>query len=286
MFQKVLHKIRTDGPRGTLSHYGNSLALKMSTNYRQNPARFESMNTLQFIGFVFIDYVRKMLDRVTEFVDHALTNRNELDREALEEFTVRLLHPDLLDENSIVYAFGVSRHIETEEDIVERIGATVHMFDPTQPAIEFIEKREANPKLVFDPIGVWTETGPVRFYSDRRSWTKNLSVVNMYHTDDYIEAPCYTLNDIMERKNHDRIDLLKMDIEGSALPILIHMFEETTLRPPQIVGALERPHFVFNASLKEVVGYLMSKLRLFKLLKKEKYQIITHNNAEFTAVRS
>ena len=286
MFQNLRRMVREKGLMKTFRFYRGAFARVMSINYRQSPERFAQWPRVGQFVFVLFDYARKLCDSLMNHIERSIVSQQSLPREELEEFTIRLLDRKLLSKDSIVYAFGVSRHIETEEDLASRIGCTVHLFDPTKPAIEFMEKHAPDEKLVFDPIGVWTATGPIRFYIDRRSWVKNLSVVNMYHTKEYVEAPCFTLSDIMKRKGHERIDVLKMDIEGSALPVLTHMMKETKLRPRQIVGALERPHFVHNASLIEVLRVIFGKKNLFAMLRKEGYRIITHSAAEFTAVRT
>ena len=262
-----------------------TLARKLSPNYRRSPERFKEWHPVAAAGYVLFDYCRHLMDRAANVIERAMLGKNDLPRETLEEFEIRLIDRSLLAEDSVVYAFGVARHIETEELLAERVGCTVHLFDPTPPALEFMASRPKDPKLVFDPIGVWTSSGPVRFYFDRRETPKNLSVVNMYHTDDFMEAPCYTLTDIMRRHGHERIDVLKMDIEGSALPVLAHMLRETTLRPPQIVGALERPLFVFGTPFWEVAKVILGKAKLFRDLRKEGYRIRAHHAAEFTAVR-
>jgi len=286
MIGSIIRRVRRTGVRETYRYAGKLLAWHLSPNYKQNPEQFSSMGVLAFVGYLAFDGIRKALDNLAHSVDVALNGRSDIPRAVLEEFEIRLLRRDLLDKNSIVYAFGVSNHIETEELLAARVGCTVYMFDPTPPALEYIKSRTLDPRLIFDPIGVWIESGPLRFYTDRRSRNKNLSVVNMYHTDSYIEAPCYTLADIMKKYGHTRLDVLKMDIEGSALPVLLHMIEHTPLRPRQIVGALEKPQFAFDATFAEVLRVIRDKGRLFRALEREGYKIVTHRAAEFTAVRS
>lgn len=285
MIGKLVRRIRSQGLSLSIQQYEDAIGQRVSLNYRQDPKRFKAMPRLKRWWLFTVDFVRSIGDRLAKATDHVLNDHRDIARNELEEFDVRLVDPNHMSTSSIVYAFGVARHIETEEMLAQRFGCIVHMFDPTPPALEFMAARTPDPKLVFDPIGVWTESGPVRFYTDRRPTVKNLSVVNMYHTDSYIEAPCFTLFDIMKRYGHNRIDVLKMDIEGSALPVVLHMITETDIRPNQIVCSLERPHFVFNASLKEVASYLAKKRKLFTALKTAGYRILTYHVGDFTAVR-
>ena len=286
MLSGVLRKTREVGLRKSAYHYAKHVGLRMSPNYRQDTARFKRMSWPAFLGFLLFDCVRKTLDDIVCFIDNAFVGRKEIARQDLDEYVIRLLRSDLMNENSVVYAFGISRHIETEEEMAKRIGCTLHLFDPTPPAIEFMQKHTPNPKLVFEPIGVWTKTEILKFHWDRHRLRRNLSVINYYNVSEFIEAPCYTLTDIMKRKGHTHIDVLKMDIEGAALPVLLDMLKNTSIRPRQIVGALERPQFAYGASLMEVVRVLVAKAKLFSALEKAEYRTVTHDVAEFTAIRS
>lgn len=285
MIKKFIKRLKENGWRKTSLYYGKIFAWKMSPNYRQNPSRFKFWHSAALVAFLLYDYIRLILDRVISFADRILVGRKELDESSLEEFEIRLLRRDLLNKDSIIYAFGVSRHIETEEKLAERIDCKVYLFDPTPPAIEFMQSRAPDPKLIFSPIGIWVKNGPIKFYVDRHKLMRNFSVVNIYGTADYLEAECYTLPDIMKMNGHPHLDVLKMDIEGSALPVLLHMLEHTNIRPVQIVGALERPHIFYNGSTIEIIRVMARKAKLFRMLSKEGYRIITHHAAEFTAVR-
>lgn len=285
MISNVFSRLSKDGLRKTLQFYGKAYAWRMSLNYRQNQARFKAYSLPVFTLYVLFDYLRRQTDYLIGGIEYFLIGRNGIPRNTLDEYTIRLIRSSWLNEHSIVYAFGVSRHIETEEELAAKIRCKVLLFDPTPPAIEYMKSKEFDPNLIFTPIGVWTTSGPMKFYTDKRDWVKNLSVVNFYHNSAYIEAQCYTLEDIMRERGHDHIDLLKMDIEGSAVHVLTHMLEHTQIRPPQIVGALETPMLTVGATLSEIVRVIRQKARLYSLLEKAGYRIITHNVAEFTAIR-
>lgn len=283
--KNLFARIRKLGIRGAARHYEDALFRRVSLNYRQNPHRFEHMSAQSRVYHLLKDLVLSRADRVSKAIDRLLTDQHDIALDELEEFDVRLLDPRRITKDSIVYAFGVSGHIETEELVAQRFTCRVFMFDPTPPALAFISSRTLDPLLVFDPIGVWTKTGPMRFYVDRRPQVKNLSVVNMYHTDTFVEAQCLTLEDIMKRHHHTHIDVLKMDIEGSALPVVLHMITHTSIRPDQIVCSLERPHFVFNATFSEVANYISQKAKLFKALRRAGYRVVTYHVGDFTALR-
>jgi FkbM family methyltransferase len=285
MITSVFRRLRQDGLKRTLWFYGKSYAWLMSPNFRQHQARFAHYTPVGFTLFVLGDYMLVLVDRCMGWLEDVLVGQRDIPLTSLAEFTHRFIRADWITKDSVVYAFGVARHIETEEQWAAQLGCTVYLFDPTPPAIEFMAAHAPDPKLIFDPIGVWTETTTLRFYNDNRDRVKNLSVLNYYHGSSYVEGQCLTLSDIMKKYDHNHIDLLKMDIEGAALPILIHMLESTEVRPKQIVGALERPYIPYGSSVLDAWRVIRQKGKLFTLLRAAGYHVTTHNVAEFTAIR-
>lgn len=53
------------------------------------------------------------------------------------------------------------------------------------------------------------------------------SAVNLQNTVDYIEAPCRRISSLMSELGHDRLDLIKIDIEGAEYEVLRSMLEDS-----------------------------------------------------------
>ncbi len=147
----------------------------------------------------------------------------------------------ILNKDSVVYSCGVGKNIRFDKAIHEQFGCDVNMFDPTSIAVEFMKTVTDRPCLRFHPWGIWTEDATMKFYFKDGSLgsLQNLSVTNLEQTDNYCELDCYTLTTIMKKLGHDRIDVLKMDIEGAALPILQHLLQGE-IRPGQMVFEVEK----------------------------------------------
>jgi FkbM family methyltransferase len=127
---------------------------------------------------------------------------------------------DLVDPSWVCYSGGVGYDISFDRGFIERYGCTVHAFDPTPSAIRFVEEEAADlDRFRFHPWGLWSEDGKLRFYAPDYSDT-NFSAVNLHDTDDYFEAPSRSLPSIMRELGHERIDLLKLDIEGAEFEVL------------------------------------------------------------------
>ena len=142
-----------------------------------------------------------------------------------------------LDQDSVVYSLGILTEISFDLFLSEKYGCEVYMYDPTPVSINFMEQYAANPLLQFRPYGVWTENTTLRFYSPKAGRSASMM---LEESDDYFDAECRSMAELMKENNHVKIDLFKADIEGAALPILEQMITQDIL-PHQIVVEFERP---------------------------------------------
>lgn len=205
----------------------------------------------------------------------------------LADYGSYMVDASLVNADSIVYSFGVGGNIYFDDAISEAKGCHVYMFDPTPPALNFLKTKALSPLLTFDPVGVWTETGSFKFYTDGKAETeqkRNFSVTNFFQVGTYIEASCMTLPDIMKKYGHDRIDLLKMDIEGAAIDVLSGMLKQG-IYPAQVVGEIEIPKLRYHAGPFAIIQGIRQKAALLRALENSGYTLSTYGKAEFTAVR-
>jgi FkbM family methyltransferase len=121
-----------------------------------------------------------------------------------------------LDRKSIAYCVGVGRDITFDLALVNRYGCKVFAFDPTPMAVEFMGSRELPDEITFAPIGLSSHDGMATFYTPQREGFDAFSKVIDPKCGESAEILCETLTlaSIMKRLGHDRVDLLKMDIEG------------------------------------------------------------------------
>ncbi len=123
----------------------------------------------------------------------------------------------------ICYCGGVGEDVSFDLGLIERFGCSVFAFDPTPRAITYVAEEVANgPKFHFLPVGLWAEDTTLRFYAPANPAHVSHSIVNLQKRDTYFEAPCRSVPALMRELGHDRIDLLKIDIEGArpGLPTL------------------------------------------------------------------
>lgn len=126
------------------------------------------------------------------------------------------LRPD-----SVVVDVGLGEDISFSTSLIDRYGCSVHGFDPTPRAIEYVEKI-ANPKFHLHKYGVAAKSGSASFYLPNNKLHVSGTLAPSMHTgSSQIEVQLVTLDGVMDAIGADRIDLLKIDIEGAEYELLM-----------------------------------------------------------------
>src|SRR3546814_13240808 len=83
------------------------------------------------------------------------------------------------------------------------------------------------------PVGLWSEDATLRFYAPRDPTHVSHSIVNLQETESYFEARCRSIASLMAELGHDRLDLLKVDVEGAEHEVIRSMLA-SGIRPTEI----------------------------------------------------
>ena len=141
----------------------------------------------------------------------------------------------------ICYCGGVGEDITFDLGVIERFGCTVFAFDPTPRAVAFVAATAADePRFVFRPVGLWSEDTTLRFFAPRDASHVSHSAVNLQRTDTFFEAEVRSIPTLMGEFSHDRIDLLKLDIEGAEHRVIRSLLE-AGIRPIVICLEIDQP---------------------------------------------
>jgi FkbM family methyltransferase len=128
---------------------------------------------------------------------------------------------DLIRPDWVCYCGGVGEDISFDLELIARVGCDIYAFDPTPRAVDHVARvAAANQKFHFVPFGLWSSDTELKFFASRNPQLVNHSVVNLQGTDTYFVAPCRRLSSLMAELGHDRIDFLKIDIEGAEYEVL------------------------------------------------------------------
>jgi FkbM family methyltransferase len=127
---------------------------------------------------------------------------------------------DRLRPGSICYCVGIGEDTTFDYGLIERYGCSVHSFDPTPVAVEYVTNSANPPNFHFHPIGLWSRNGEILFHAPQNPRHASYSALNLQGTDRAVRCPVKTLSTLMSELGHERIDLLKMDIEGAEFDVI------------------------------------------------------------------
>jgi len=151
---------------------------------------------------------------------------------------------NIINKNSVCYCVGAGEDISFDVNLVLNFGCSVFIFDPTPRAIAHFdylgncvvmgEQAEVNPlvkrktrdfyptlrreqfdKLEFFPYGIWSKSEIKKFYVPSNPRYVSHSIINLQHTKKYFEAKCVTIKEMMQQLKHDKLEILKLDIDGA-----------------------------------------------------------------------
>ncbi|CAN1484224.1 Methyltransferase FkbM [Candidatus Nanopelagicaceae bacterium] len=200
---------------------------------------------------------------------------------------------------------GVGEDISFDLEFQALTGALIVLVDPTPAAInhfnqikgiagrnkieEYSQSSRQKPeayslfnvdltKVEYLAKALWSEVTALPFFEPKDMSRDGSFSLNSIHTfyakeTEAIMVETITISEIMRQKGLLLLDVLKLDIEGAALEVLEDCFAKGIF-PGQLLLEVDEIHF---PSLK-------SKLRarkLFRLLKKYKYEPIARDNCDF-----
>ncbi len=135
----------------------------------------------------------------------------------------------LLPAQSIVYSFGVGEDISFDEELMKN-GCEIYAYDPTPKSKVFVEKRQLPSSFHFNPFGLADYDGEAKFYLPENDEYVSCTTYNRWGYDENKKEPLVVemkkLSTLMKENGHSRIDLLKIDIEGSEYAVIDDILKE------------------------------------------------------------
>jgi len=157
--------------------------------------------------------------------------------------------PRGLSPATCVYSFGVGEDIRFERALVDRFGMQVDLFDPTPRSLEWLDAQPLGDRLIFHPWGLASFDGMARFRPPRNpAHISHRLVPESECSGDLIELRVFRLSTLLQRLSHDRLDVLKMDIEGAEYEVIADLLA-SPIRPTQIL--LEFHHHLRGVTLEQ-----------------------------------
>lgn len=190
-----------------------------------------------------------------------------------------------LDPDSVVYSAGIGQDISFDKALIAYCGCSVHGFDPTPAAIDFVAAKFKNQSLPqqfkFEPVGLWDSETELKLYAPKtRGWVGSYSALNLQGTGEQesISVPVKRLSTLMRKNRHTRIDLLKMDIEGAEYRVIDEIIaNKIPIRWLCIEFDQPVPFWTTNRALKRLKesGYQLCKVDRWNFVFKNRNFIAT-----------
>lgn len=151
------------------------------------------------------------------------------------KFASWTFYPDLLNEKSVVYSFGVGDDISFDLALINLYDVQVFAFDPTPKSIDWIASQNLTKHFIFHPVGLADFDGKAKFSPPENPNHISATLQNRPETKDQAyKVEVKSLKTIMEELGHRHIDLIKMDVEGTEYQVIDDM-QSKNIRPGQIL---------------------------------------------------
>ena len=132
------------------------------------------------------------------------------------------VNPDLLNENSVIYSFGIGDDISFDTTIIKKHHCHVFGFDPTVYSMQWLKTQNIPETFHFYNFGISSESGYVDFYlaKNPEHTSESIVVQSNINVKKKVTVKMKSLKDIMIELGHNHIDVLKMDIEGAEYDLI------------------------------------------------------------------
>jgi len=162
-----------------------------------------------------------------------------------------------LSNNNNIISAGIADDISFEKELIKNIKIDKMVcIDPTKTS-ELIMNEIISDNIIFIKSAIYGEEKLTKIYLPFDRSNLNLSIDNIYNSNNFELIKTITVKKIMENFELDKIDILKLDVEGVSDSVIKSLIDNNIF-PKQIAFEIERP---------------ISFLRQYKFFKRLFYQI-------------
>ena len=174
-----------------------------------------------------------------------------------------------LDSSAICYLAGVGTDVSFDRALIERTGCTAWGFDPTPKAIDWFTTTIGQlDRYQLVTCGLAGATGALKFYAPTNPDHVSHSVKNLQKTATFFTADVKTVKQVMSELGHNKLELIKLDIEGAEHDTIATMIADC-IRPWVICVEFDQPEpikwAVQTVKLLRSASYGLAKLEKFNM---------------------
>lgn len=146
---------------------------------------------------------------------------------------------DVIHQQDIVYSLGISDDIGFEKAIIEKFDVTVFAFDPTPYSVNWIGEQTLPRNFNFYPWAAAGTDGEYFLYPRINKKGEKSNTMFTFHQQeelrsDGVKVEAFSINSMVDKLNTQKIDILKMDIEGAEYDVIDNMLG-SALRPKMLL---------------------------------------------------
>ena len=138
---------------------------------------------------------------------------------------------DSVNSHSIVYSIGVGTDASFDISLMSKHRCKVFACDPTPKSVAWVKDNISDPLFIFNPWALSDYDGTLQLYLPKSHDQVSGSLLPSapHVSDNYVDAPCFRLSSILKKLGHDKIDVLKMDIEGAEYAVVDDLAKSSNL---------------------------------------------------------
>lgn len=128
---------------------------------------------------------------------------------------------DSVSPASVVYSFGIGEDVSFDLGLIDANGCGVHGFDPTPKSLKWVTDNVRESRFVMHPWALGEEDGNLTLWlPDNPDHVSASLVAAASRSKGSFDAKCRSVGSIMKELGHERVDVLKMDIEGAEYGVI------------------------------------------------------------------
>lgn len=152
-----------------------------------------------------------------------------------------------VDQNTIIVSVGLGEDISFDLAVIQRFGCQVHGCDPTPKSLQWLRAQRLPPQFYVHALGLGDKDGPVAVIPPANETHVSFSATRGHDQDgDAIDIDIVTLPTLMRQIGVDRLDVLKMDIEGFEYGV-VDALVASSIRPGQLLIEFHHGMYTYQA---------------------------------------
>ena len=157
---------------------------------------------------------------------------------------------EVLNSQSVVLSFGLGEDISFDLEIMEAFDLTLHGFDPTPKSLAWLSSQELPARFKVHGVGLADKDGELTFDVPANRDHASYSATANREGAQTVSLPVKRIETIFNELALEKIDVLKMDIEGSENSVIADLLKGN-IRPVQIL--VEYHHRIHKTPLTETM---------------------------------